>query len=661
MHNVKKVKKIRVNLSKIHKFRSYDIFGSHETIIAGVKGVRFALWAPNAVEVTIAGSFNNWSGDLHKMKKNKKLGIWTFFIEGLKAGDIYKYEIVTPAGKKILKSDPYAFYSELRPNTASKVTVLHNYQWEDTAWLEKRAHTSLYDNPVNVYELHLASWKMDNGDFLNYRQIADELSSYIIEMGYTHVELLPVSEHPLDASWGYQSTGYFAVTSRFGTPEDFMYFVDKMHSSNIGVILDWVPGHFCKDLHGLYSFDGTRLYEYENPLIGENYDWGTANFDLGKAQVRQYLISNALFWFDKYHIDGLRVDAVANMLYLDYGKKENMQLRNKFGGNENLEAIDFLKKLNSTIFRYFPNALMIAEDSSSFPGVTTPAYLGGLGFNYKWNMGWMNDMLKYMQMDPIHRKWHHNLITFSLMYAFSENFVLPLSHDEVVHGKKSLLDKMPGDYWQRFASLRMFYGYMLAHPGKKLLFMGGEIGQFIEWKFDAPLDWFLLDYPMHKSMQCYVKALNSFYRDESSLWQIDHSYKGFQWIDHQNYEQSIISFMRIGKKKDDFIIVISNFTPVVYHNYKIGVPSFIHYKEVFNSDSEIYGGSNQVNGETLKPELENWHNQLYHIKITIPPLATIFIKPEHDYRLEKQDNLQGGNNHAEERNDSNDTGRGTGQ
>jgi 1,4-alpha-glucan branching enzyme len=651
-------KTIRLNLKKIQKFNFYDIFGSHITTLNGVTGVMFLLWAPSAKEVNIVGDFNNWIGSLHTMKKNKKIGVWTLFIPGLDTGSIYKYEILTKNNKRVLKSDPCAFYSELRPNTASVVVSLDSYKWKDYDWLNNRNNTSLYDKPINIYEVHLGSWKMEDGNFMNYRQIADELLPYVSGMGYTHVELLPVSEHPLDASWGYQSTGYFALTSRFGTPEDFMYFVDKLHQKHIGVILDWVPGHFCKDEHGLYNFDATTLYEYSNPLIGENYDWGTANFDLSKPQVRRYLIANALFWFDKYHIDGLRVDAVANMLYLDYGKKEGIGIKNRFGGNENLEAIDFLKKLNSTVFANFPNVLMIAEDSSSFPGVTIPAYLGGLGFNYKWNMGWMNDMLKYMQMDPIHRKWHHNLITFSLMYAFSENFILPLSHDEVVHGKRSLLNKMPGDYWQKFASLRLFYGYMTAHPGKKLLFMGGEFGQFIEWRFDSSLDWFLLDYPMHKAMQEYVRELNLFYKEEPALWEVDHSYKGFQWIDHQNYDQSIISFMRLGKKKEDIIIVICNFTPAVYHNYKIGVPSFVHYKEVFNSDIKAYGGSNQFNADIIRPEMENWHNQPYHIKITIPPLATIFIKPEIDYRLEKK---EGGIENAEERNDSHDTGRGTRQ
>ncbi len=657
MHKSNIIKKVKLNFKKIRTFKGYDIFGSHMTTTNGVTGVRFVLWAPNAKEVKIVGDFNNWSGNQHVMKKNKKLGVWTLFIAGLTAGDVYKYELLTSNNKKFLKADPYAFYSELRPNTASVISTLDFYKWSDIQWLNERNQTSLYDKPINIYEVHLGSWKRKDDSFMNYREIADKLLQHITAMNYTHVELLPISEHPLDASWGYQSTGYFSLTSRYGNSEDFMYFVDKLHQNNIGVILDWVPGHFCKDEHGLYKFDGTSLYEYENPLIGENYDWGTANFDLGKPQVRRYLIANALFWFDKYHIDGLRVDAVANMLYLNYGKKEGIEIKNRFGGSENLEAIDFLKKLNSTVFKHFPNVLMIAEDSSAFTGVTTPAYLGGLGFNYKWNMGWMNDMLKYMQMDPIHRKWHHNLITFSLMYAFSENFVLPLSHDEVVHGKKSLLNKMPGDYWQKFASLRLFYGYMIAHPGKKLLFMGGEFGQFIEWKFDSSLDWFLLDYPMHKAMQDYVTELNLFYKKESSLWELDHNYTGFQWIDHQNYEQSIISFMRLGKKEKDFIIIICNFTPAVYHSYKIGVPNFIHYKEVFNSDSEAYGGSNQLNEGIIKPEIENWHSQPYHIEITIPPLATIFIKPEFEYRLEKE---KGGIENAEKRNDSNDTGRGAG-
>lgn len=653
MKDNKFTKRLKVNLAKLSKLRAYNIFGSHITSIKGISGVRFTLWAPYATEVKIVGNFNNWQGDQHIMKSIKKLNIWTLFIPSLKAGDIYKYEIISNDGRKLLKADPYGFSSELRPNTASIISFFPSFDWQDSDWLKKRETNNLYGSPMNIYELHLGSWKQQDGTFMNYRTIADKLIDYILYMGYTHIELLPVTEHPLDASWGYQSTGYFSITSRYGSPEDFMYFVDLFHQNNLGVILDWVPGHFCKDAHGLYNFDGTRLYEYENSTLGENYDWGTANFDLGKKEIKSYLISNALFWFEVYHIDGMRVDAVANMLYLNYGKKNTANLKNKYGGEENLEAIEFLKKLNSTIFRYYPNVLMIAEDSSSFPSVTAPAYLGGVGFNYKWNMGWMNDMLQYMQMDPVYRKYHHNLITFSLMYAFNENFVLPLSHDEVVHGKKSLIEKMPGDYWQKFANLRLLYGYMMCHPGKKLLFMGGEFAQFIEWRFSEELEWNLLTYPMHKSLQDYVKALNFLYKAESSLWQKDHNHEGFQWIDHQNFEQSIISFMRLGNEKDDFTIIICNFTPTVYRDYKVGVPCFIHYKEVFSSDKQCYGGSNQLNEELIRPGLENWHNQPHHIKLTIPPLSVLIIKPSYNYRLERS------KDNAEERNDSNDTCGGT--
>lgn len=636
--------KVKINTHKFSKLNMYDILGSHEAIIKGIRGVRFTLWAPNAKEVHVVGNFNSWIGDSCKMKKNNKLGLWTLFMHNLTPGVIYKYEIITQDGKVILKSDPYAFYSELRPKTASKVINLTSYTWNDTEWIRLRENSPIYDKPLNIYEVHLGSWKQNDDQFMNYRTIANKLLEYVISMGYTHIELLPLMEHPLDASWGYQSTGYFSLTSRYGSPADFMYFVDLFHQNKIGVILDWVPGHFCKDEHAMYCFDGTKLYEYENRLLGENLDWGTANFDLSKPEIRRFLISNALFWFDIYHIDGLRVDAVANMLYLNYGKRETLSIKNKLGGNENLEAVDFLKKLNSYVFRYFPNVLMMAEDSSTFPAITTPVYQGGIGFNYKWNLGWMNDMLTYMQMDPIHRKRHHNLITFSLMYAFSENFVLPLSHDEVVHGKKSLLNKMPGDYWQKFANLRLFYGYMMAHPGKKLLFMGGEFGQFIEWRYSHNLDWMLLDYPMHKAMREYVQQLNLFYKYERVLWEIDHSSKGFQWIDHQNYEQSIISFMRISKDDNDFIIIVCNFTPLVYNDYKIGVPKFVHYKEVFNSDKENFGGSNQINSQSIKPELQSRHNQPYHIRIKIPPLAAVFIKPDYDFKIKNlsDDLLKGG-------------------
>lgn len=594
----------------------YNILGSHIVCNNKVQGVRFSVMAPNAKEVRVVGNFNNWDGTLHIMKRKNNLGIWTLFIEGITEWEIYKYEIHTLDGHSFMKADPFAFYSEERPSTASKVVNLKGYKWHDKRWLNKRQKKPIYDKPMNIYEVHLGSWKRtENSEFLDYRTIADELSEYVSQMGYTHIELLPLAEHPLDDSWGYQSTGYFSVTSRFGSPKDFMYFVDKFHQRGIGVILDWVPSHFCKDSHGLYRFDGTALYEYSDPGKGENYQWGTANFDLAKPLVRMFLISSALFWFDTYHIDGIRVDAVANIIYWS-------------NGTENLEAIDFLKALNKAIFKYYPNVLATAEDSSAFPAVTAPTYAGGLGFNYKWNMGWMNDMLKYMQLDPLYRKYNHNLITFSLMYAFSENFILPLSHDEVVHGKKSLLDKMPGDYWQKFASLRMFYAYMIGHPGKKLLFMGGELGQFIEWRFGSELDWSLLEYPMHNSMQMYVKDLNNFYKAKEALWEQDHSYEGFQWIDHENKDLSIISFMRKGLKKNSCVIVVCNFTPMVFEDYKIGVPKLTKYKETFNSDKSCYGGSNQTNDELLLAVNDSWHNQPYHIKIKIPPLSTIFIEPE---------------------------------
>lgn len=642
--------------------KNYDIYGCHLKIKNGIPGAEFCLWAPNALEVSVVGSFNDWQDSKHKMHRKSFLNLWTIFIPGVNEWDTYKYKIRTKGNKYLLKSDPYAFYSDLRPDNASKVVNLGGFTWHDETWMSKRNHSGIYDKPLNIYELHLSSWRRtEDNNFKDYKTLADEIVQYVKEMGYTHIELLPLTEHPLDASWGYQVTGYFSLTSRFGSPHDFMYFVDKMHENNIGVLLDWVPGHFCKDAHGLYNFDGTHLYEPSNPLLAENYGWGTSNFDFSKHEVIRFLISNALFWFDTYHIDGMRIDAVANMLYLNYGREDNPKLRNKYGGNENLEAIDFLKKLNKYVFKNFPNVLMAAEDSSSFPGVTKPTYIGGLGFNYKWNMGWMNDMLKYMEMDPIYRKWHHNLITFSLMYAFSENFILPLSHDEVVHGKKSLLDKMPGDYGSKFASLRLFYGYMCAHPGKKLLFMGGELGQFIEWRFDHELDWNLLAYPMHMNMKEYVKTLNNFYKDEKSLWELDHTYDGFSWIDHQNCDQSIISFIRKSKTKDDFLIIICNFTPVTYDNYKIGAPRLVDYREVFNSDLEAFGGSNVINDGIISPSLEKWHNQPYHITIKIPPLSVIFIKPEFNNKNIKfiPSTTKGGQSNAKKRNVSNDSGRRT--
>ncbi|GAB6157239.1 1,4-alpha-glucan branching protein GlgB [Desulfotomaculum varum] len=593
----------------------------------GVPGVRFVLWAPHAREVRVVGDFNHWQGHRHVMQRVNNCGLWSLFIPGLKALDLYKYEIHTEQGDVLLKADPYAFYSEIRPGTASKVYNLEGYNWQDQAYLAQKSTLPVYERPVLIYEVHLGSWKRRcNGEFLNYCELAEQLVDYAVDMGFTHIELLPIMEHPYDPSWGYQVTGYYAVNSRYGTPWDFMYFVDYCHRRGIGVILDWVPAHFCQDVHGLSRFDGSPLYEPANPLRAANRQWGTLHFNFAREEVISFLISNALFWLDIYHVDGLRVDAVASMLYLDYGRAEGEWLPNQYGGKENLEAVAFMQKLNETVFRYHPDALMIAEESTAWPAVTKPAYLGGLGYNYKWNMGWMNDMLRYMQLDPVHRKWHHNLLTFSFLYTFSENYILPLSHDEVVHGKKSLLNKMPGDYWQKFANLRVLYGFMIAHPGKKLLFMGGEFGQFIEWNENQSLDWHLLDYEMHRRLHRYVKELNHFYKSEKSLWQLDHQPAGFQWIDPHDYNQSIITFLRRARDPMDYLIIVCNFTPVVREGYRIGVPRAGDYLEVFNSDWLSYGGSGEVNGRVVA-EHTAWHNQPYSAVIKVPPLAVVFFKP----------------------------------
>ncbi len=607
-------------------FKSYSFLGAQVIKTDKLSGVRFAVWAPKAKKVSVIGDFNNWDENAAPLKYLEESGIWWTFIPGLQEGALYKYLLVSPDGKELVKADPYGFYAELRPKTASIVWNLNKYQWHDDTWQTKKRKKIIYQEPILIYEVHLGSWKQKaGGELYSYREIGEQLINYAKEMGYTHLELMPLAEHPYDGSWGYQATGYYSLTSRYGKPEDFMYFVDQAHRVGLGIILDWVPGHFCKDDHGLRLFDGTPTFEYNEPWRSENLDWGTANFDLGRTEVRSFLISNAVFWFDLYHIDGLRVDAVANMLYLDYGKKPGAWIPNVYGGRENLEAIAFLKRLNETVFERFPGVLMIAEESSAWPLVTKPTYLGGLGFNYKWNMGWMNDTLNYMALDPVFKKYHHDYLTFSLMYAFSENFILPLSHDEVVHGKKSLLDKMPGDYWQKFASLRAFYGYMIAHPGKKHLFMGGEFGQFIEWRFAEELDWHLLDYPMHQALQNYVKALNHFYLSEASLWEADHHSDGFTWIDCHDNTQSIVSFIRYSKDQQDFIIVLSNFTPVVRYDYCLGVPKQGEYIEVLNSDGSDYGGSGQLNANLVATSV-SWHNQPYSIKLKVPPLATTYLK-----------------------------------
>ncbi len=648
-----------LKLSQINTFKkginyeAYKFLGSRRAFKDGEYGVAFCVWAPNANEVRVVGDFNKWNGCKHKMLKVARSGLWWKFIPKLTEGELYKYEIVTKNNDKVMKSDPYAFYSEKRPKTASIVKSIEGYSWNDKCWMDKRNSTNIYKEPINIYEIHLGSWKRKkNGDFLSYREIANELVEYILDMGYTHVEILPIQEHPHDASWGYQATGYYSVTSRYGEPEDFMYLVDKLHQNNIGVILDWAPGHFCKDEHGLYKFDGTHIYDYEDEIKRENYDWGTSNFDLGRPQVKSFLISNAMFWFKKYHIDGIRVDAVASMLYLNYSK-EHLDIKNKKGGVENLEAIEFFKDLNKAIFNELVNPLVIAEDSTAWPMVTKPTYDGGLGFNFKWNMGWMNDILKYMEILPMERRNFHKLITFSIMYAFSENFMLPFSHDEVVHGKKSMLDKMPGEYEEKFANLRSLYGFMMAHPGKKLLFMGGEFGQFIEWRYNKELDWLLLDYPMHHSMKTYVKELNNFYKENSELYLLDYQMDGFEWIDADNNDQSIIVFMRKGNAVDKFIIIVCNFTGIEYKDFKIGVPYKGTYKEVFNSDCKRFGGTNFINNEKMKSKKERWHNQSHIINLKIPAFSTIYIKPLIIEKEELEDGKKG--------NDSDALSRGSGE
>lgn len=599
-------------------YKSYELFGAHVIKEKGITGTRFCVWAPHAREIRLVGSFNNWNGSDHSLIKVSEQGVWAIFVPVNLEGHLYKYEIVTSNGDVLLKADPYAFYSELRPRTASIVYSLQGYKWNDRAWQRKKLRKPIYDQPMFIYELHLGSWKKKrNGSFYTYQELADELIPYIVDHGFTHIELLPLVEHPLDRSWGYQGIGYYSVTSRYGNPHDFMEFVDRCHQAGIGVILDWVPGHFCKDAHGLYLFDGEPTYEYANIQDRENPVWGTANFDLGKREVRSFLISNALFWLEYFHIDGFRVDAVANMLYWP----------NSDALHPNPYAIEFLQKLNEVVFAYDPSVLMIAEDSTDWPRVTSPTYEGGLGFNYKWNMGWMNDILTYMEATPEQRKSLHHNVTFSLLYAYSENFILPFSHDEVVHGKRSLLNKMPGEYEQKFAQLRLLYGYLATHPGKKLLFMGSEFGQFDEWKDLEQLDWMLFDFEMHRKMNEYVKELMKFYKRYKPLYELDHSSEGFEWIDVHNAEQSIFSFVRKGKKENDLLIVVCNFTPIVYHDYKVGVPSRATYKEVFNSDATAFGGSGYVNKKALVAIEEPFHGKPYHLQMTIPPFGIAVLRP----------------------------------
>nr|WP_243735087.1 1,4-alpha-glucan branching protein GlgB [Paenibacillus turpanensis] len=606
---------------------SYHTFGAHPCIVDGISGVRFSVWAPHAKEVRVAGDFNAWNGFRHPLQPSwDSSGIWNGFIPGLKQWDRYKYEMVTWDGRHLLKADPYAFHAETRPGTGSIVYDLSGYEWGDSEWQRRKQESNPYSRPMNIYEVHLGTWKRKpDGLPYSYRELADQLPAYAAELGFTHIELLPVMEHPYDRSWGYQTTGFYAATSRFGTPKDLMYFVDRCHQHGLGVILDWVPGHFCKDDHGLRQFDGQPLYEYPDERMAEKLEWGTLSFDFGKPEVVNFLISNAIFWMDVYHMDGIRVDAVASILSHNFSKPPERHVMNVYGGHENLEAIDFVKRLNMAVFQYFPNALMMAEDSTDTPLVTAPVHQGGLGFNYKWNMGWMNDMLRYMKKDSHYRKWHHDLITFSFFYAFSENFVLPFSHDEVVHGKRSLISKMPGDYWQQFAQLRLLYGYLMTHPGKKLLFMGGEFGQFSEWKDLDQLDWHLLGYEMHGKMLRFVKELNAFYGNEPSLWELDHSPEGFEWIDPHNKDQSIIAFMR-KSAHGEHLLVVCNFTPVPHEHYRLGVPEPGVYREVLNTDDPEYGGSGVINTAEAASEASPWHYRDHSVVFRLPPFAAVILK-----------------------------------
>ncbi len=604
----------------------YRLLGAHHKTINNINGILFATWAPNANRVSVIGDFNNWDGRSYPMRSRGSCGVWELFIPGLKHDALYKFELRNRDTHEILtKSDPYAQQLELRPKTASQIRDNNIYKWNDQKWLHNRKNKDWLYEPLSIYECHLSSWHRDhNGDFLSYRELAHSLVDYIKDTGFTHIELLPITEHPLDASWGYQTTGYFAPTRRFGLADDFRYFVDYCHKHNIGVLLDWVPAHFPKDEHGLAQFDGSALYEHEDPRRGEHRDWGTLIYNYGRNEVKNFLISSAVFWLEEFHIDGLRVDAVASMLYLDYSRDDGDWIPNRHGGNENLEAIDFLREMNTITHANFPGSIIMAEESTAWPQVTRPTNLGGLGFSMKWNMGWMHDTLSYFSKDPVHRHYHHDQLTFGLLYLFTENFILPFSHDEVVHGKSSLLHKMPGDEWQKFANLRLLYTYMFTYPGKKLLFMGCEFGQGEEWNHDVELDWYVLQYPLHAGVKKIVTDLNNLYISHSALHKYDFDSFGFEWIDCHDTDQSILSYLR--KSDNESIIVILNFTPVVREKYRIGLPEAGEYEIIFNSDSSYYSGSNAGSHSTLHTENYRWMNRANSVSLTLPPLAGMVIK-----------------------------------
>lgn len=609
---------------------AYKFMGAHFVTENRKRGVRFTTWAPRSSKIYVIGDFNNWKlKEEYSMEKINERGIWSLFVPKLEEGIKYKFAVVNECGNNtVYKADPYAFKSELRPNTASVLTKIKSFRWGDKRWLNKREKEGLDNKPMNIYEIHLGSWKRKNGEFMTYEEISEILPEYIKEMGYTHVEFMPINEHPLDASWGYQGVGYYSVTSRYGDLNGLKTLINKLHKNNIGVLLDWVPSHFCKDEHGLFMFDGSPTYEYEAWWKANNEGWGTCNFDLGRPEVKSFLFSNAMYWINEFHIDGLRVDAVSNMLYLDYGREYGEWETNIYGGNGNLEAIAFLKELNTIIKKEGKGAITVAEESTSWEGITKPVEEDGLGFDYKWNMGWMNDTLSYIELDPIYRKYHHNKMNFSMMYNYSEKFILPISHDEVVHGKKSLINKMWGDDWKKYAGLRLYASFMMGHPGKKLMFMGCEFGQFVEWREWEELQWNVIEeFDIHRKTQEYFRVLNHFYLENNSLWSLDYEEEGFRWIDADNSEQSVLSFIRIGKNKKEKLIFICNFTPEVYYDFKVGVPELGEYVEVFNSDSLEFGGAGNIMGDNiLEATEESFKDFDYSINVKVPPLGTLVLK-----------------------------------